>query len=78
MSDFFKVLGPVCWAIGGWLLYWGLSMGVTVNPDGSGEIANLQLMHVQQLNILLGALTIIHGTVCLIGGLILDRKSGAA
>lgn len=78
MNEALKVIGPVCWALGGWMLYWGFSLDVTVNPDGSGPVANFQLLQAQQVSILLGALTVIQGTICLIGGLILDRKSGAA
>ncbi len=75
MGDVLKVIGPVFWVIGGWLIYVGITMTVTVNPDGAGEVANLQLMHIQQLDMLIGALAVIQGTICFVGGLMLDRKS---
>lgn len=78
MSNTFRVIGVLAWAIGAWLLFVGLRMGVTVNLDGQGEVANLQLMHAQQLNVLLGALAVIEGTICVIAGELLGRISTRA
>lgn len=37
-----------------WFLFWGFTMNTTVNPDGLGDVANLQMMHVQSLNFAVG------------------------
>lgn len=72
MAGFLKVLGLIGWAIGVWLLFSGFQMSVTINPDGTGEVANLHLMHIQQLNLLLGAFAILDGTILAVGGWIID------
>ena len=54
MSDALLALGSFLFAlVAGWFLYAGLSAGVTVATE-AGEIANLQLMHVQATNIAIG------------------------
>ena len=73
MSDFLKGLGIAAWLVGGWLLVTGFQLDVTVNPDGQGYVANLQLMHIQQLDLLLGALAALAGTVAFTGGCIMDQ-----
>jgi len=78
MADFLKGIGIVSWLIGAWLIYSGFAMDVTVNPDGSGEVANFQLMHNQQIGILLGALAVLEGTVALVGGCIIDAITDQA
>lgn len=73
MSNTFRLIGVVFWAIGAWLLFAGVRMDVAVNPDGQGYVANLNLMFVQQMSVLLGALSVIQGTICVIAGELLAR-----
>lgn len=63
------------WIVGVLLLYSGFAMDVTVVSEGQ-TVANFQLMHVQQMNLLLGALAIIEGTIAFVGGAILIQMSG--
>jgi hypothetical protein len=70
MVDYLLGNSIIAWLIGAWFLYSGFAMDVTVVSDGQ-SVANLQLMHIQQMNLTLGALSIIEGTIAFVGGAIL-------
>lgn len=62
MRHLLAICGLVLLSAAAWFIYVGFTMETTVSsdatlPGGMGTIANLQLMHIQLLNVMLGAIS---------------------
>lgn len=65
--------------ISAWFLYIGFSMDTTITSEGM-DVVNMQLMHIQSLNIALGVGAGIAAVLIAVGGAVVDaieRASGA-
>ena len=71
MANTFRTIGVVSWGLGAWLLWVAFHTETAVTGYGPEPVANLQLMQLQQVGALLGALAFIQGTLCTLGAEIL-------
>lgn len=75
------IMGIILWAAAIWLIRDGLAMTTTVPSDGAfgptGEVANFSLMHIQGLQVQLGGIAAIVGTLLVCGALIMGYIQAA-
>lgn len=77
MQTVLEVIATIFAIIAAWFIYVGVSAGVTVTTE-AGEVANLQLMHVQATNIQIGIGAAIVSAILLIGSAIIGAIRRAA
>lgn len=78
MSDALLAIGSFIFAlVAGWFLYIGFVADVSV-PTDSGDVANLQLMHVQATNIAVGIGAALVSAVLAVGSAIVAAIHRAA
>jgi hypothetical protein len=73
MDRFLRLVGMLSWAASVVLLVKANGMDVTVIAHG-GEVANLQLMQVQLMQVLLGGFAFLNGSVMVAAGEMLGRR----
>lgn len=70
MQTVLEVLAAVFVIVAAWFIYVGVSADVTVATE-AGEMANLQLMHIQSTNIAIGIGSAVVAAILLVGSAII-------
>lgn len=75
MSEFFKILGGLAFVAGLYFIYVAISLPITISPEGTDEVVNLHLMHIQQMNMMLGCVLVISGILVILGACVTAQMS---
>lgn len=73
MGGVLKLVGLITALAGAYFVLTALWMETVVNPDGQGYVSNMQLMQMQIVRVLVGAVLALGGILSLIAGIIVDH-----